>query len=61
MSVAALPIAPTLPRRRSAVIDFMRQQPLGAISFVIIVVMMPFELGRSRSTQTSSAGVPMTG
>jgi peptide/nickel transport system permease protein len=40
MSVAALPVAPTLPRRRGAVIDFTRQQPLGAISFVIIVIMM---------------------
>ena len=38
--------APTLPgsllavRRRNAVLEFSRQQPLGAISFVIIVVMM---------------------
>ena len=40
MSVAALPVVPTLPRRRGAVIDFTRQQPLGAISFVIIVIMM---------------------
>ncbi len=40
MSVAALPAAPTAPRRRSAVLDFCRQQPLGAISFVVIVVMM---------------------
>ena len=40
MSVAALPVATTLPRRRSAVVDFTRQQPLGAISFVVIVIMM---------------------
>jgi peptide/nickel transport system permease protein len=40
MSVAALPTAPVLPRRRSAIADFCRQQPLGAISFVVIVVMM---------------------
>src|SRR5436305_1682313 len=40
MSVAVLPSAPTLPRRRGVVIDFMRQQPLGAISFVVIAVMM---------------------
>ena len=40
MSVAALPAAPTLPRRRGVVVDFTREQPLGAISFVVIVVMM---------------------
>src|SRR5213082_344686 len=40
MSVAVLPSAPTLPRRRGVVIDFMRQQPLGAVSFVVIAVMM---------------------
>jgi peptide/nickel transport system permease protein len=40
MSVAALPVSSTLPRRRSAVLDFTRQQPLGAISFVVIVIMM---------------------
>jgi len=35
------PSAPALPSRSpSAVIEFSRQQPLGAISFVIIVVMM---------------------
>ncbi len=28
------------PRRRSALVDFCRQQPLGAVSFVIIFVMM---------------------
>ena len=40
MAVAALPSAPVLPRRRSAILEFMRQQPLGAASFVIIFVMM---------------------
>jgi len=40
MAVAALPSAPVLPRRRSAVLEFMRQQPLGAASFVIIFLMM---------------------
>jgi len=40
MSVAALPSAPVLPRRRSAMLEFCRQQPLGAVSFVVIVVMM---------------------
>src|SRR3982750_2974843 len=39
MSAAALS-APVLPRRRGVVVDFMPQQPLGAISFVVIVVMM---------------------
>ena len=36
MAVAALPSAPALARRRSVVLDFSRQQPLGAASFVII-------------------------
>ena len=40
MAVAALPSAPVLPRRRSAILEFMRQQPLGAASFVIIFLMM---------------------
>ena len=40
MSVAAISTAPVLPRRRSAILEFCRQQPLGAISFVVIVVMM---------------------
>ena len=40
MSVAALPSAPVLPRRRSAILEFCRQQPLGAVSFVVIFVMM---------------------
>jgi peptide/nickel transport system permease protein len=39
MSVATLPSA-TLPRRPSAIVEFTRQQPLGAISFVIICIMM---------------------
>jgi peptide/nickel transport system permease protein len=41
MSVAALSTAaPVTPRRRSAILEFCRQQPLGAASFVIIFVMM---------------------
>ena len=40
MAVAALPAAPALPKRRSAILDFIRQQPLGAASFVVIFVMM---------------------
>jgi len=40
MAVAALPSAPVLPRRRSAILDFVRQQPLGAVSFVVIFAMM---------------------
>ena len=40
MSVAALPSAPVLPRRRSAIVEFCQQQPLGAASFVVIFVMM---------------------
>src|SRR5262249_19822603 len=40
MAVAALPSAPALPKRRSAILDFIRQQPLGAASFVVIFVMM---------------------
>ena len=40
MAVLALPSAPVLPRRRSAVVDFIRQQPLGAVSFVVIFAMM---------------------
>ena len=40
MSVAALSTAPALPRRRSAILDFCSQQPLGAASFVIIFAMM---------------------
>jgi hypothetical protein len=36
MSVAALPSAPTLPRRRSAILEFCRQQLLAAVSFVVI-------------------------
>src|SRR5436305_8562037 len=39
MSVAALPTA-TMPRRPSVVVEFSRQQPLGAISLVIICMMM---------------------
>ena len=40
MSVAALPSTSVLPRRRSATLEFCRQQPLGAVSFVVIFVMM---------------------
>ena len=40
MSVAALSTTPVMPRRRSAILDFCSQQPLGAVSFVIIFVMM---------------------
>jgi peptide/nickel transport system permease protein len=40
MAVAALPSAPVLPKRHSAIVDFCRQQPLGALSFVVIFVMM---------------------
>jgi peptide/nickel transport system permease protein len=40
MAVAALPSAPALPKRRSAIVDFCRQQPLGAASFVVIFIMM---------------------
>jgi peptide/nickel transport system permease protein len=40
MSVAALSTAPVAPRRRSAILDFCSQQPLGAASFVIIFAMM---------------------
>jgi peptide/nickel transport system permease protein len=36
----ALTVPPSVPRRRSALVDFSRQQPLGAVSFVIILVMM---------------------
>src|SRR5437868_5670038 len=39
-SSPAMPCAPVLPRRRSAILDFIRQQPLGAASFVVIFVMM---------------------
>jgi peptide/nickel transport system permease protein len=40
MSVVAAPSAPVMPRRRSAVLEFCRQQPLGAASFVVIFAMM---------------------
>jgi peptide/nickel transport system permease protein len=36
----AISVSPSIPRRRSAIVDFCRQQPLGAVSFVIIFVMM---------------------
>ena len=40
MASPAIPLSPSIPRRRSAIVDFCRQQPLGAVSFVIIFVMM---------------------
>src|ERR1043165_143880 len=40
MSVAAISTTPVVPRRRSAILDFCSQQPLGAASFVIIFAMM---------------------
>ena len=40
MAAPALPASLPAVRRRSAIVDFCRQQPLGAVSFVIIFVMM---------------------
>jgi peptide/nickel transport system permease protein len=40
MASPALPASLPIPRRRSAIVDFCRQQPLGAVSFIIIFVMM---------------------
>jgi len=40
MSVAILPSPPLPARPRTAILDFCRQQPLGAVSFVVIFVMM---------------------
>ena len=40
MASPALPHRCRLPRRRSAIVDFCRQQPLGAVSFIIIFMMM---------------------
>ena len=40
MAAPALTVSPPIPRRRNAIVDFCRQQPLGAVSFVIIFVMM---------------------
>jgi peptide/nickel transport system permease protein len=40
MASSALPATLSPPRRRSAIVDFTRQQPLGAVSFVIIFAMM---------------------
>ncbi len=40
MASPAIPVSPSIPRRRNAIVDFCRQQPLGAVSFVIIFVMM---------------------
>jgi peptide/nickel transport system permease protein len=40
MAAPALSVSPPIPRRRNAIVDFCRQQPLGTVSFVIIFVMM---------------------
>jgi peptide/nickel transport system permease protein len=40
MASSTLPATVPLPRRRSAIVDFAWQQPLGAVSFVIIFAMM---------------------
>ena len=40
MASPAIPASPPIPRRHSAIVDFCRQQPLGAVSFAIIFVMM---------------------
>jgi peptide/nickel transport system permease protein len=40
MASPAISLSPSIPRRRSTIVDFCRQQPLGAVSFVIIFVMM---------------------
>ena len=40
MASPALPASLPAVRRRSVIVDFCRQQPLGAVSFVIIFVMM---------------------
>ena len=40
MASPALPASLPIPRRQSAIVDFCRQQPLGAVSFIIIFVMM---------------------
>jgi peptide/nickel transport system permease protein len=40
MASPALTLSPPVPRRRGVIADFCRQQPLGAVSFVIIFVMM---------------------
>ena len=40
MASPTISLSPSIPRRRSAIVDFCRQQPLGAVSFVIIFVMM---------------------
>jgi peptide/nickel transport system permease protein len=40
MASPALTASPPIPRRRNAIVDFARQRPLGAVSFVIIFAMM---------------------
>jgi peptide/nickel transport system permease protein len=40
MASPAISVSPSIPRRRGAIVDFCRQQPLGAVSFVIIFAMM---------------------
>src|SRR4030095_5270483 len=40
MASPALTLSPPVPRRRGVIADFCRQQPLGAISLVMLFVMM---------------------
>src|ERR1700752_2797675 len=40
MAAPAISTAPPIPRRRSVLVEFCQQQPLGAVSFVIIFAMM---------------------
>jgi peptide/nickel transport system permease protein len=40
MASPVLTASPPIPQRRNAIVDFARQQPLGAVSFVIIFAMM---------------------
>jgi peptide/nickel transport system permease protein len=40
MASPALPASLPIPRRRSAIVEFCRQQPLGAASFIVIFLMM---------------------
>jgi peptide/nickel transport system permease protein len=40
MTTIAQPAETAMPRRRPMIVEFMRQQPLGAVSFVVIFAMM---------------------
>jgi peptide/nickel transport system permease protein len=40
MAVASAPVAATAPKRRGPVMDFIYKQPLGAVSLVVILIMM---------------------